>query len=276
MDDLGAVVSNNYSNGKLWDLIQEAMKQEGLDTKALTIHELAPLDHFHTGGINATRELAALVNIKEEHKILDVGSGLGGVARFLAAEHGCSVSGVDLTEEFCQVATRLSQLVHLDNLIDFRQGDATILPFEEGCFHQVWTLQAQMNIKDKQKFYAEIFRVLLPGGKFVFQDIMAGSAGDIHLPVPWATRPDISFLISVDELSVLLEEIGFQVESLQDFSQNALQMRRKSQSVEGGKPAPLGLHLVMGADTGVKMGNQTRNLEEDRVAYVRGVLIKPL
>jgi SAM-dependent methyltransferase len=149
------------------------------------------------------------------------------------------------------------------------------VPSENGQFDLALTMQIQMNIEDKQRFYSEIFRVLKPSGRFVFQDIMSGPGGDIHLPVPWATRRESSFLISVDALRETLKQVGFQIETLEDTSEEALAWRRNRPEAAGLAAAPLGMHVVMGNQYAFMQSSQVRNLEERRVTYVRGAASKP-
>ncbi|MGH8649686.1 MAG: class I SAM-dependent methyltransferase, partial [Burkholderiales bacterium] len=244
-------------------------------TKSLTVEDLAPLDQFHTRGLAATRELISIAGVKPGWRVLDVGSGLGGPARVLASEKNCHVTGVDITKEFCKVATLLSKLTALDQVTEFRHGDATALPFKKDQFDLVMTMQIQMNIEDKQRFYGEIFRVLKPGGRFVFQDIMSGPGGDIYLPVPWATRRESSFLIAIDTLRDTLQQVGFQIETLEDTSEEALAWRKSQPAAAGLAPSPLGIHVVMGDQYAFMQSTQVRNLEQRRVAYVRGATSKP-
>jgi len=185
------------------------------------------------------------------------------------------VTGVDITKEFCEAATLLSRLMALEHVTEFRHGDATALPFAEGQFDLVLTMQIQMSIADKRQFYGEIFRVLKPGGRFVFQDIMSGPGGDIHLPVPWATRRESSFLIPVETLRATLEDVGFHLDTLEDTSEEALAWRKNQPAAAGLAPSALGMHVVMGEQFALMQSNQVRNLEQRRVAYVRGVTTKP-
>lgn len=275
MSDSSDRISQHYGSAGLLDRILSALKQAGRNVNALTIEDLAPLDQFHTRGLAATRELVAFAGVKPGGRVLDVGSGLGGPARVLAFEKKCHVTGVDITREFCEVATQLSKLTALDHVTEFRHGDATALPFENGQFDLVLTMQIQMNIRDKQRFYGEIFRVLKESGRFVFQDIFSGPGGDIHFPVPWATRRESSFLISVEALREMLKQIGFRIETLEDTSEEALAWRRNRPEAAGLAAAALGMHVVMGDQYALMQSSQVRNLEERRVTYVRGAASKP-
>lgn len=268
-------ISQHYGSAGLADRILSALRQAGKNPDSLTLEDLAPVDQFHTRGLAATRELIAFAGVKPESRVLDVGSGLGGPARVLASEQKCHVTGVDITKEFCEVAMLLSKLLGLEHVTEFRHGDATALPFAEGQFDLVLTMQIQMNIENKRQFYGEIFRVLKPGGRFVFQDIMSGPGGALHLPVPWATRRESSFLISVDALRGMLKQLGFHIETLEDTSEEALAWRKSQPAAAGLVPSALGMHVVMGEHFALMQSNQVRNLEQRCVAYVRGVTAKP-
>lgn len=268
-------ISQHYGSAGLPDRILSALKQDGKNLDRLTVEDLAPLDQFHTRGLAATRELMTFAGVKPGWRVLDVGSGLGGPARVLASEKTCHVTGVDITKEFCEVATMLSKLTRLGHVTDFRHGDATALPLHDGQFELALTMQIQMSIENKGRFYNEIFRVLNSGGRFVFQDIMGGPGGEIHLPVPWATSRESSFLISVNALRDTLEAAGFQIEALEDISDEALAWRRTQPAAAGLTLATLGMHVVMGEQYARMQSNQVRNLEERRVIYVRGAATKP-
>jgi ubiquinone/menaquinone biosynthesis C-methylase UbiE len=268
-------IAQHYGSAGLPDRILAALKLAGKNQNSLTVEDLAPLDQFHTRGLAATRELIAFAGVKPGWRVLDVGSGLGGPARVLASERNCHVTGVDITTEFCEVATMLSKLTRLERATDFRHGDATALPLEDGQFDLVWTMQIQMSIENKRRFYGEIFRVLKPEGRFVFQDIMGGPGGEVHLPVPWTTSRESSFLISIDSLRETLKAVGFQIETLEDFSEEALAWRKKQPAAAGLAPATLGMHVVMGEQYGLMQSNMVRNLEQQRVTFVRGAASKP-
>ncbi len=272
----GNHISQHYGSAGLSQRIVSALRKAGKSLDSLTVEDLAPLDQFHTRGLAATRELDGFAGVKEGWRILDVGSGLGGPARVFASRMKCHVTGVDITKEFCDAASLLSTLTSLDDVTEFHHADATALPFDDAQFDLAFTMQVQMSIEDKERFYAEIFRVLRPGGRFAFQDIMSGPGGEIVLPVPWATRRDSSFLIALDELRAILNKRGFQVEKLDDISAEALTWRKQQPVAAGLAPSPLGLHIVMGEQFATMQSNQITNLEQHRVTYVRGVMIKPM
>ncbi len=240
-------VSEHYTIADLGDRILAALQAAGKDLAALTVDDLASVDEFHIRGRTATEELAQWAEIQPGHALLDVGCGLGGTSRYLAATVGCRTVGLDLTEEYCRVAEMLSARVGLAERTVFQQGSALALPFADARFDVVWTEHVQMNIADKAGFYRELSRVLKPGGQLVFHDIFAGPAGRLHLPTPWAGDGSISHLIAVAELKPLLMDLGFAPVRWEDkraasaaFFRAVLERLRTE-----GRP-PVGLHLLMG------------------------------
>ena len=92
------------------------------------------LDQFHTRGLAATAELAELAGITADMSVLDVGSGVGGPARFLAATYGCHVTGVDLSEPFVDAARYLTERTGQSGQVSFQVASALELPFDDGSF----------------------------------------------------------------------------------------------------------------------------------------------
>jgi SAM-dependent methyltransferase len=102
-------VQAHYRTAGLLDRIVAGLREAGKDPGAPTVDDLAPADEVHSMGRVATRYLAELADLKPGTRVLDVGSGLGGPARFLAVTHGCDVTGIDLVPEFCSGASELSR-----------------------------------------------------------------------------------------------------------------------------------------------------------------------
>ena len=266
-------VSGHYTVAELGDQILDALQAAGKNVDALTVDDLAPVDEFHIRGRAATEELAEWAGVRRDHLLLDVGCGLGGTGRYLAATAGCRVVGLDVTEEYCRVAEMLSGRAGLADKTSFRQGSALAVPFSGAHFDVVWTEHVQMNIADKAAFYAEMARVLKPGGLFAFHDIFAGERDGLHFPVPWASDPSINHLITVAELEAVLLDSGFEPVRWEDktgasaaFFEEALRGPAKED-----RPT-VGLHLLMGSDAPAKFGNMLRNLEEKRVRVVQAVM----
>jgi len=274
--DLHSVVASHYGRTGLEQRILDGLAAAGLDGKPLTPADLAPVDEFHIRGRLATTELALLAEIERGERVLDVGAGLGGPARHLAAEFGAEVVGADLTPEYCEVARLLTERAGLEDSVSFHLADALELPFDDGEFDVVWTQHAAMNIPDKERLYGELGRVLRQGGRLALYDVTAGPGGQVHFPVPWATGPELSFLATPDELRRLVEASGLEIVAWRDVSAPAADwFRERLAAVQGGSPPPLGLHLLLGADAPIMFGNMLRSLEEERIVLIQLVARKP-
>jgi ubiquinone/menaquinone biosynthesis C-methylase UbiE len=265
-------VAHHYGLNGLLDSILDALTATGKDIDRLVPADLAPVDEFHIRGREATLELASRADIEAGMRVLDVGCGIGGSARHLAAEWDCHVTGIDLTREYIEVATALAQRTAMANRVEFHHGSATTLPFEAESFDIVWTEHVQMNIADKAAFYGEIARVLKPCGRLLFHDIFSRNGSEPWYPVPWAGDASISFLARADSIPGILEAAGLQVLEWEDRSADSLSWFENAVSrLRSSGPPPLGLHLLMGASTLPKFENLIRNLQESRITVIQSV-----
>jgi ubiquinone/menaquinone biosynthesis C-methylase UbiE len=230
--------------------------------------QLAGLDQFHVMGLEATEQLAQIAGIERGETILDAGSGLGGPSRYLASTYGCRVIGADLSPSFVAVAQLLAQRTGLDALVSYQIGDLLALPFPDSSFDVVWTQHVVMNIPARERVYREFRRMLRPGGKLAFYDVLATDANlELHFPVPWAESSETSFLFTQDETSSVLGTAGFTIAAWNDVTIEALKWIGQQ------KPPAQGFSLgvVMGSRLGEMSANLARNIREGRVRFVMGV-----
>lgn len=233
----------------------------------ITIDKLALLDQFHVGGLTATRALAGFAGISIGSHVVDVGAGLGGPARFLAAHFGCRVSGVDLSSSFVSIARLLSQRSGFADRTDFRTGDACAMPFPDAGFDLAWTQHAAMNIANRSGLYAECRRMLHAGGRLAIYDIVESDAPKpLHFPVPWAESDAASFLLDWHATRARIEASGFSLFKHMDVTDEA--------RIWLGAPRPpamFSLANVMGVEFAEMAANLTRNIREGRVRLVMAV-----
>jgi SAM-dependent methyltransferase len=273
MSEAAQAVAAHYGRKDLGAAILAALAASGKDADRLTPDDLAPVDEFHTGQRGATMRLAELAQVTGRERVLDIGSGIGGPSRYLASKFGCAVTGLDLTPEFVAVATMLAERTGLAGKVVYRQGNALDLPFADASFDLVWSQNAAMNIADRDRLYAQMRRVLAPGGRLAFQDVARGPGGAPVYPTPWAKEPSISFVATPAATRAALERAGFRVLAWHEPNREALEQAiARAQAVASAPLPPLGLHLLIGPDFPAVAANMLRNLQEERITLVNAVL----
>lgn len=269
-------VAQHYTQGGLLEAIRDAFVAAGKDWHALTARDLVPVDQLHARGVEATKALASLFQVTPAMHLLDIGSGVGGPARWFADTFGCRVTGIDLTPEFVAVATALTEQVRMTDRVRFEVASALDLPFGDATFDGAVSQNVTMNIADKDGFFSEAFRVLKPDGFLALAEINQGPGGPAVYPTVWAQSAETSFLATTAETLAALERAGFAVETVRDNGADykAWLARQRSQAADAGRPA-LGSHIVVGRDFKEKSRSSARNVEEDRVVPVDILCRKP-
>jgi SAM-dependent methyltransferase len=267
-------VNEHYGAEPLVARIDEALRRAGKGDRSLGWADLVPLDQFHVRGLGATRELAESLGLGAGANVLDVGCGLGGPARFLAATYQCHVTGIDLSQPFIDAAQMLTERAGLSDMVTFRQGNALNLPFADESFDHAWTQHVAMNIADRAGFYSSIRRVLRPGGRLAIYDVVAGDGGTPIFPVPWARVPETSFLLTPEAMRDALASAGFTEVSWADKTDAGRAWAAEMQANREAKPAPLGIHIVMGPRFAEMTANLGRNLQERRIRLVEAIMAR--
>lgn len=261
----------HYGATDLEAKVERVLEQSGLGGQPIDWRTLAPLDQFHVRGLAASEELAEGLGLEPGVSVLDVGCGLGGPARYLAAAFGCQVTGIDLNPGFVGVARMLAERTGLAAKTSFRQADALDPPFADASFDHAWTQHVAMNIEDKAALYRSIHRVLRPGGRLAIYDVIAGDGGPLIFPVPWAGTPDISFLATPETMHRDLADAGFTERAWSDKTEQGLAWFAEQQVARqaGQAPGPLGLQVVMGPQMAIMATNLARNIAEGRARLVQ-------
>ena len=281
MTHLETTVSGHYtSDASVTDklaAIDANLSDAGVDPARATIAELAPHDQLHTRGPSATVKMIEALGPSADDHVLDVGCGMGGPARQLAQSIGCRVSAIDLTPEFIGVADALNERLGMSGHVDFQVASALKLPFEDSQFNAAWTLHMSMNVENKPQMYAEIFRVLRPGGRFALYDPIAGLAGSPFYPAPWAKEESYSFLLKPAEMRATIERAGFETISFSELNADAMawftELDRKNEAI----PEDLKQKMAARRSPGfaAAMVNHRKNIADNRITLVQGVFQKP-
>jgi SAM-dependent methyltransferase len=269
-------VSRHYTRIALLSTLLDALSAAGKPLTPIDSDDLTPVDELHAGGRAATVELVELLAPPSGALVLDMGSGLGGPARYLARHRGCRVVGVDLTREHVEVAAELTDRCGLADLVSFKEANVTALPFPDETFDAAVLVHVGMNVVDKAKLAAEAYRVLRPGGRFALYDIMRGAEDrELRYPVPWASSAEISFLEPPAEYRWLLTEAGFTVEESRDLTGLAVEQLTMLLDSAETRPA-LGPHVVLGESYRAKATNLLDGLRDEALTAVQLLATRPM
>ena len=263
-------VTSHYTRGDLLARLEAALKGDGLDPRRPDLERLAPYDHFHGRGLEATKEMADSLQIGAGDHILDVGIGIGGPARYMAQRFGCRVTGIDLTAEFCEVARHLNRLLGFAGKVAFEQGDALRMPFADATFDGAYSMNVSMNIADKAALYREIRRVLKPGAWLVLSEIAKGAGAPMDYPTPWSRTAQTSFLATQEETVRTLQAAGFEIVQSRDTLKQSLDFGARSRAMvdRGEKPPHRAVQLMHGDVAPQAMANTARGLKEGRIVPI--------
>ena len=250
--------------GDLYENIIAALRRAEKPLAALTLEDLAPVDHFHARGFPATVELADQLRISEKSHLVDIGCGLGGPARYMARRFKCRVSGVDITEEFVRTGRQLNALLHMEEQVQLQEGDALQLPYADNTFDGGYSQHVTMNIADRERFYAEAARVLKPGACFATTEHGLGPKGDPLYPVPWSVDGSNSHLVTPEATRRFAFDAGFEAIDIVEVGDKYLAAYRKSLEQAPVELPALGIHLLLGPGARERSANAMRNIEGGR------------
>lgn len=264
------LVAEHYTHGTLLEAIRKGVEQLGKTEANVTVEDLGPVEEFHIGGRQASADFLDQLDLGPEDLVLDVGCGLGGVARFAASRYDSHITGVDLTQEYVQTGQVMTKWVGLQNSVVLEQGSATAMTYSDASFDKAYMMHVGMNIADKSSLAKELFRVLKPGGCLGIYDIMRTSEDELTFPVPWASEASGSALASLDEYKLALEASGFNVSAERNRHQSAIAFfdNLQASTNAAGGPPPLGLHIVMGTNAAQKITNMVENVRASRIAPI--------
>ena len=247
-------VEAHYNKPQLEQLILEALSRAGHDGQHLKPMDLAPVDEFHLGALESTQAMAPFMKLWPGMHLLDVGCGIGGPARYFAAEHQCRVTGVDLTEQYVRTAENLTRLTGLGDRVSFRRASALELPFEAGSFDGAYMIHVGMNVADKAGVFREVARVLKPGGLFTIYDILRTAEGKLQFPVPWAISEETNFMSDLYTYTEALHSAGFAMKHERRRREFAIEFMQRMVA-RAAAPPVLGIHLLMGDQAPIMLKN---------------------
>ena len=265
MADTDKTVQGHYGRSGLLDRIIAALKEAGVDPAKPRVEDLHPFDQLHGMGILGTRAHAERAGLRPGLRVLDLGCGIGGSSRFLAAERGCRVTGVDLTPDYVEVARELTRRCGIED-IAYQVGNALALDFADASFDHVWCHNVTMNIPDKEGLAREVARVLRRGGRFSCVELAQGPGGPPAYPMPWAMEASASFLATPEEMRTAVEGAGLRVLEQLDLTDEVVAHTQELRArARRGEPPTQRNAVVMGDDFVDRARNSAAGLAERRL-----------
>ena len=169
------------------------------------------LDQYHYLGLACKEEVIKILGLKPGMKILDVGCGIGGPARYLAWKSGCSITGADIQDQLVEAGNAVTKMVQLDSLVNLVAGDVCDSNlFEESTFDAFISLLVILHIEDRARLFASLMRANKAGGGFLIEDMVAldpaFSADETRIAQQVIGAP---YLPTIDEYRQHLETAGF-------------------------------------------------------------------
>lgn len=151
-------------------IYEELMFSHQIDNAKLKVEDLSSHDQYHYLGTAAVDDAIESLNIESEDIILDIGSGIGGPARYVAHKTGCQVIALELQYDLHKIATNLTERCGLSGQVEHRCGDILTFPEEDIDFDYIVSWLCFLHIKDRDALFRKCFNVLNPGGEMYIED----------------------------------------------------------------------------------------------------------
>lgn len=158
-------------------------------------------DSFHPGGLALTKRLGALLKLGAGKRVLDVASGKGESACFLAEHFGCEVVGIDYSARNVEESSTRST-----NLVSFIKADAERLPFDDASYDALFCECAFCTFPDKHRAAVEFSRVLKPGGVVGLSDLTRNG------PLPPALEGLLAWISCIADARTVSEYAGYLID----------------------------------------------------------------
>ncbi len=258
-------IENFWTRGDIFSRVHHAMSKAGLINRELNIEDLFPIDQYHARGIAATVDLGKRMPISKNQKIIDIGCGLGGPARYYAKEFKCFITGIDITPSFIEIGNEFNKLTSMSDNIQLLVGNGEILDFKNETFDGAYSQHVTMNISNRKKFFSEAFRVLKKDSFFAFTEHGLGPEGNPIFPLPWADSSEMSFLLPPETTISILKDTGFSDIKIIETADKYISGYEKLIGLKSENKKPvLGIHVIGGDSMNERSTNSMQSIKENR------------
>ena len=258
-------IENFWTRGDIFSRVHQAMSEAGLINKKLEIEELFPIDQYHARGIAATVDLGKRMPISKNQKIIDIGCGLGGPARYYAKEFKCFITGIDITPSFIEIGNEFNRLTSMSDNVELLVGNGEVLDFDNETFDGAYSQHVTMNISNREKFFSEAFRVLKKDSFFAFTEHGLGPEGNPIFPLPWANSLEMSFLLPPQKTILILKDIGFSDIKIIETAEKYISGYEKLIKLKSENKKPiLGIHVIGGESMSERSRNSMQSIKENK------------
>ena len=206
---------------KLYDRVQRVYKDleaRGIGPDApLHVSQLAAFDQYHYFGTEAVDEAIATLGLKRGMRVLDIGAGIGGPARYIAEKTGAKVTALELQDDLSEVGTDLTRRCNLSHLVEHRT--ANVLDGIEGKYDAIVSMLCFLHIPDRARLFAVCRTAMNPGAKLYIEDYSKHRDATPDETEALAVKVQCSYLPSTDEYRRHLVDAGFRHVKIDDVTQ---------------------------------------------------------
>lgn len=211
----------------------------------LNFHNIVYGDNIHIGIYQTGDELISEANIRTleiistwlnlniSSEVLDIGSGYGGAARYLAQQANCHVDCLNLSKAQNEINRELNRQRGLDTLIRVFDGSFQEIPARKDMYDRVLSQDALLYSSDRIQVFQEVSRVLKKGGQFLITDVMLSDNCPTTVNKKTVEIVDIKSLASVKTYRVIAKDTGFdEIQVLEMPDQVTRQYQKTLDSME--------------------------------------------
>ncbi|HEX8148352.1 MAG TPA: methyltransferase domain-containing protein [Pyrinomonadaceae bacterium] len=200
------------------NLIASLQKDGKFVSDGLAIEDILPYDQDHFGGLKATETCLELLNFVEPCRVLDIGSGLGGPARYISYKTGCSVTGVEIQSDRYSLSKLLTKSIGLEKKVSFIQGDFVSVDFQQ-TFSHVISFLAILHIIDKELALEKLANTLQSNGKIYLEDYYRKAPSSVECDQALLETISCPSLFDLDHYLAVLHDKKIQVEHVIDMTE---------------------------------------------------------